>query len=325
MTESVLTLLMLGGAKRVSVARMFRQAARERGYGLRLLSYELSHREPIAAEAEVIAGLRWNDPSLLDDLRRIIAENSVDGVIPFVDGAIAPAAMLAISDQSLYAPCGTPGISETLYDKIRSAELFARHGLTIPETVKWDVSSLPAIAKPRFGSASAGIRVLRTPDDINAIPQTGRDAYLLQRYVANAIEFTVDCFVDRQGRTLAVSPRQRLATIGGEVTRTRTVDDTALTLASRRVLDALAPDLRGAVTLQFLRPAANPEAEPLLMEINPRLGGGVVCSVHAGADIPGMIIDELCGRMPQSADNVQPFVEIARYQQETVFFPDDPA
>jgi len=33
----------------------------------------------------------------------------------------------------------------------------------------------------------------------------------------------------------------------------------------------------------------------MIMEINPRLGGGAVAAVHAGADIPAMIISEALG------------------------------
>ena len=55
------------------------------------------------------------------------------------------------------------------------------------------------------------------------------------------------------------------------------------------------------------------------MEINPRLGGGAVCSVHAGADIPGMILDEAMGVTCHRAP-YRPGTEIARYLQEVVFF-----
>ncbi|MDE6303839.1 MAG: ATP-grasp domain-containing protein, partial [Paramuribaculum sp.] len=61
------------------------------------------------------------------------------------------------------------------------------------------------------------------------------------------------------------------------------------------------------------------DGRTFLMEINPRLGGGAVASVHAGADIPAMIISEMFGRRPApvvpKAD-----VLIKRYFEETVFY-----
>jgi hypothetical protein len=55
------------------------------------------------------------------------------------------------------------------------------------------------------------------------------------------------------------------------------------------------------------------------MEINPRLGGGAVCSVHAGADLPGYILDEWQGIELPSNVVCQADVKICRYMQEVVF------
>ena len=76
-------------------------------------------------------------------------------------------------------------------------------------------------------------------------------------------------------------------------------------------------ELLGAVTIQLIRDLDS--GALYIMEINPRLGGGAVCAVHAGADIPGMIIDEARGIVPTGAD-YRPGTEIARYMQEVVFY-----
>mgnify|MGYP001035109838 FL=1 len=82
-----------------------------------------------------------------------------------------------------------------------------------------------------------------------------------------------------------------------------------------RALSAIG--LRGAVTVQLIRD--DDTGRLYIMEINPRLGGGAVCSVHAGADIPGMILDEAMGVTCHRAP-YRPGTEIARYLQEVVFF-----
>ena len=58
----------------------------------------------------------------------------------------------------------------------------------------------------------------------------------------------------------------------------------------------------------------------MLMEINPRLGGGAVCTVHAGGDIPGFILDELLGRPMIPSVGIKPGTLICRYFQEVAFF-----
>lgn len=65
-------------------------------------------------------------------------------------------------------------------------------------------------------------------------------------------------------------PRKRLEVVGGEVSRTVTLRDDRIMELSRKVIERL--HLRGAVTLQFLRDITTDRM--LLMEINPRLGGG---------------------------------------------------
>lgn len=118
---------------------------------------------------------------------------------------------------------------------------------------------------------------------------------------------------------LALSARRRVEVSGGEAMRTVTVSDPEIDALTRRVLASTG--LRGAVTVQFMRDLDD-GGRLLLMEINPRLGGGCVCSVHAGADIPSLIIGEALGEKLSSLSALAG-VEISRYPAETVFYPDN--
>ncbi len=64
MSRSV-NILFLGGAKRVSIGRMFIDAGRRMGFEVKLFSYELESHVPVSVIAEIIIGLRWRDPNLL--------------------------------------------------------------------------------------------------------------------------------------------------------------------------------------------------------------------------------------------------------------------
>ncbi len=156
---------------------------------------------------------------------------------------------------------------------------------------------------------------------INDIPEFRRidkvrDEYILQRYYPERREYTVDCYISRDGEALCISPRERLEVVNGEVSRTVTVDDPELYEASLSAISRLR--LRGAVTIQYLRDRVT--GRLMLMEINPRLGGGVVCSVHAGADIPGLILKEALGLNPAVIKDIKPGTLICRYFEETVFY-----
>ena len=70
----ILNILFLGGAKRVSFGRKLIAAAESRGIKLRIFSYELDPRVPIALIGDVIIGKKWNDEHVLEDLHKVVAE-----------------------------------------------------------------------------------------------------------------------------------------------------------------------------------------------------------------------------------------------------------
>lgn len=311
-----LTILMLGGAKRVSIGRMLIEAARRMGYSASLISYELESRVPVSIIADIVVGRRWTDPDVVDDLCRLCAERGVDIVVPFVDGAIEIAARVAASAEGVFSPVSAPDVCRRMFDKVEADHLFRLLGFPLPKSASLpNVLNFPVIAKPRRGSASKGIIILNSAADSAAIVEA--DDYLFQEYIADREEITVDCYVGQEGTVYAAVPRLRLEVVGGEASRTVTIANPALIGLCHEILGGL--HLRGAVTLQFLRDKATDRT--MLMEINPRLGGGVVCSIHAGADIPSMIISEWADKEIKPAV-YRPGTEIARYMQEVVFFND---
>lgn len=140
--------------------------------------------------------------------------------------------------------------------------------------------------------------------------------YLVQEYLENKEEYTVDCYVSQKGEILTVVPRCRLEIMGGEVTRTITCRNAKLDELSRKVINTF--NLRGPVTLQFLHDLDKDRY--LLMEVNPRLGGGVVCSIYAGAPIADYIIDESRGITLNPCDDWAYNTLMARYLKEAIFY-----
>lgn len=309
-----LSILMHGGAKRVSIARMFLAEARKMGLELDLYSWELQSVVPIAEVAEIAVGRRCDDPLLLEDLHKFTLEKGINIMIPFIDPAIGVVAKYRDLYGGIFAPLGSLESVEGMFDKVVAAEIFEKAVLPIPATYSLENHLFPLIAKPRYGSASQGILVINSEEQLAEIADKA-DNYLLQEYISRREEITVDCYVAEDGEIIATVPRLRIAVIGGEVSRTITIDSPEIVELSRQTLAAL--NLRGAVTLQFIRDLDS--GRVLLMEINPRLGGGVVCSIHAGANMPGYILQEALGQKPESCSNWLIDLEISRYQQEVTF------
>lgn len=316
--RQAVNVLFLGGAKRVSMGKAMFEAAGKLGFSCNIFSYELSEREPIASIGKVITGLKWANPDLHSDLLRVCRENRIAAVVPFVDGAVAPAAELA--KEGIFVPAADSMLCSMAFDKVMAQGWFEGLDLPVPEVLESPtrLGTKAYIAKPRFGSASKGIHILRAPDDLNSLPAPEAD-YLIQEYIADREEYTVDCYVHTvSGEILAAVPRKRLEVSGGEVTRTVTFSDSEMEALARRTLELTG--LRGAVTVQMLRDKST--GRLMLMEINPRLGGGAVCSVAAGAPLPEYILRQALNMECTPARWIAG-VEIARYPQEVVFSPEN--
>ncbi len=312
-----LNLLFLGGGKRVAIGRMFLQAARQAGVEASITGYEADTQVPLAQIGDIIVGLPWRDPALAANLEKLVIERDIHAVIPFVDHAVGIAARLGKHfGGDVFVPAPTYDVCSCMFDKILAAEAFERAGLPIPATYRPGDQCTRLIAKPRYGSASKGLVMIDNLQKLYEIQSVG-DRYLIQERIDNRQEITVDCYVSLCGAGIcAVSPRIRLEVSGGEAVRTVTVDDPEAVALARQTLLSL--KLVGAVTVQLIRDLSN--GRLMVMEVNPRLGGGAVCSVHAGADIPRMIVDETLGLAATPSTPVAG-VLTARYLEDVVFKP----
>ena len=251
---------------------------------------------------------------MVQDIVRVAREYKVDIILPFVDGAIEIAAKCREYLPDVFVPVSDFEISRRMFDKVEAAKAFKEAAIPIPKTYTALNAEMPAIAKPRHGSASRGIKVFNNIEDLMHLDNL--QDYIVQEYIENREEYTVDCYITQKGEILTIVPRARLEVMGGEVTRTITCRNSILDRMSREVIAAF--NLHGPVTLQFLHDLDSDRF--LLMEVNPRLGGGVVCSIYAGAPITDYILKEALGITTAPCDDWAYNTLMARYQKEAIFF-----
>lgn len=311
-------ILLLGGARRVSIAEQLIRSGQRLGHEVKIISYELMAEVPIAIIGEVIVGLKWSDPEVVSDICHICREKGIGMILPFVDGAIEVAAKCRLQLPDVFVPVVEPGLAEVMFDKVEAAKVFKEAGLSIPMTYTAVNAEMPAIAKPRHGSASRGIKVFNTIEALMHLENL--QDYLVQEYIVHNREFTVDCYVSQTGEILVTVPRLRIEIMGGEVTRTQTLRSEKLIEMSRKVLGKF--PFKGPVTLQFLEDTDT--GRFMLMEINPRLGGGVICSIFAGAPITDYLLREALGLHTEACNDWISGTLMARYQKEAIFFNNEP-
>ncbi len=309
-----INILFLGGAKRVSLAEHFISTGKKLNKRVNIFSYELSDTVPISIIGKVIKGLKWNDVNILNHIGEIISQNNIHIVLPFVDPSIEICARLKRINEQLYIPVSDEDICKVMYEKKLSANWFRKHSIPIPQTYNYQNIKYPVIFKPNTGSASKGITVAYNSNDLLNIDNF--DEYLIQEYIPINEEFTIDAFVSYDKKIISVIPRIRLETAGGEVTRSVTIKDDEIIKISRQILKK--GSFIGPITIQFIR---NKETQRIyVMEVNPRLGGGVILSIEAGADVTEMILKEYLGLPIKPCYEWKEGILMTRYFKEVIFY-----
>lgn len=296
MKKDEVNILFLGGAKRISLAEHFIKKGQEQNLKVNIYSYELDEFVPVAAVGKIIKGLRWNDTNLNNHLIDTIRHYDIHIVLPFVDPAIAVASKLANQLKDLFVPVSDEKICELMFDKVLANDWFIANGFDVPDNKlnKW-----PVIAKPRFGSASKGLLILNDQqayDDF--LQRNDATGYLVQQFII-AEEYTVDCYVDMAEKITSIVPRKRLEVTSGEATRSITEKDRQIIETARKILST--GNFKGPITIQFLKEQSS--GNVYVMEINARLGGGVLTSIAAGADVVQYILNDFRGIRNEQFDS----------------------
>lgn len=248
----------------------------------------------------------YSDPSFPDRLLELCLEHGIRLVVPTIDPELLPLAARRqdFLSRGITVAVSSPEVITIGCDKRATHGWLRAHRL--PTVRQWttsehhlDAINYPAIAKPRYGSASQGVRYATQPSDINQLWSPGMDEYVIEE-IATGAEFTIDFFCDQHGTIQCAVPRRRIAVRGGEVSKALTVRHPALSELMASIGAALPPGAVGALNLQcFL----DQETGALnVIELNPRFGGGFPLSYEAGADFPTWLI-QLALDMPVDASN----------------------
>ncbi len=279
-----INILFLGGAKRVSLAEQFISEGKKRGINIKIFSYELNEYVPISLVAEIIIGLKWSDKYLYNHLIEILDKKNIDIVLPFLDSATIVAAKLKelTSNSKVFIPVSDENTCKIFFNKLLANKWCIENGINVPS----DLTKYPLIAKPILGSASKGILVLESDEELEKL--SNKQDYLIQEFVKGR-EFSVDIYISTlNNEIISIVPRIRLETQGGESIKSITVKEDRLINFSREIIEKT--KLIGPVTLQLIENAETNEL--YFMEINPRYGGAVMNSIFSGANSTDYLLND---------------------------------
>ena len=179
------------------------------------------------------------------------------------------------------------------------------------QSSEWPV---PFIVKPYNGSASTGVRQIRTRLELAAVAEMSDD--LIAQELATGREYTVNVYVDRSGRCLCAVPHWRMEVRAGEVSKGITVKDRRLMDLAKSVAEAL-PGAYGPLNIQCFM---SDSGKIQIIEINARFGGGYPLAHRAGARFTDWLLDEMEGKVLSPFEDWTDDLAMLRYD-EAVFVP----
>jgi argininosuccinate lyase len=293
--------------------RLFAAAARNLGLRPMLFARDPARYPYVRTDGIDARRLDTTDPAVI---RRACADLDapVAGVTSSSEYSIAIAAEVAVA---LNLPHPDPGAVRACRDKITQRERLRDAGISVPQfagarTTAEAVEAArligwPVVVKPVAGSGSIGVRLC--PDaravaeaadallgaDLTALALPPQDAVVVEEYLSGS-EFSVEML----DRTVVGITRKHL---GAPPFFVETGHDFPAPLATgpRRAIEGAARDALRALGLGW--GAAHIElrstpAGPRIVEVNPRLAGGMiprVVQLATGVDMIGYVVAEAAG------------------------------
>lgn len=323
-----LRILISSVGRRVELVQAFRRAARRLRVPVKLYGTDVTMLAPAmhhVDEPVLVPPIRRRD--FVDALLAVVTRHRIDMLVPTIDTELPKlaAARGRLCDEGCTALVPDRRVVRVCRDKLATHRLLAGHGIDVPQT--WSPDQLPPIRsmsfpcflKGRFGSAGkAAIRI----DDADSLRfHLARVRQPIVQEYLRGDEYTQDVYCGLDGQVRCVVSRQRLEIRSGEVQKARVVKDPRLIDVSRRVVEVLG-DCVGVITVQCI---VGPRGRVSVLEVNPRFGGGVPLSIHAGADFPRWLLAELLGRTVRIGQHcVRDGVYMLRYDQSVFWRPPSP-
>ena len=309
-------ILILSAGRRVSLYRLFAEAAAARG-----LSVATADMNPEMSSACRVSDLSFQLPHVRSEnyatmLEECCRQHGVRLVIPTIDTELPVLALL----KSRFASFGcTLAVSalpviEACGDKRKTVSFFAPYGLRSPAVMDVPNLSYPLIVKPYDGSLSAGISILRNPDELTPAHLSEPRNMFCEYLEPDAHdEFTCDAYYDRQGHMRCVVPRLRVEVRGGEVSKGQAVRNNIVPHLRERI--GRIEGALGCLTIQVMRHRETEEIS--LIEVNPRFGGGYPLTARSGGRYHEWLIDEhLQDKAIPDFDDWQDDLLMLRYDAE---------
>lgn len=278
MNASLVNLIALGAAKRVTLFEQMKSLFEATGLNLHVASVELDAGfYPICSVGDVIEGPKFSSQNFDIYLEQELTKRKSNG-LAFMDAAIPSLSRLAGRDfGSGKIIVSTIEGANIALSKNKTADFCAKHNIFHPKIFSQEVLPINGerlIAKPIEGFGSKGITYFDA-NEFEKKLELLKGTHIIQECI-DGLETTHDLYIDSALNVIS-SSRDRLSVTGGEVDHciVRHSTDQERFIFSQIAQTKL---FQGPITVQTMKRGD----ECFVIEINARLGGGVTGSIEAG-------------------------------------------
>ncbi|WP_100400276.1 ATP-grasp domain-containing protein [Bacillus sp. FJAT-44742] len=332
-----MNILLTSGARRIDFVEFFQQALKESGTLGNVIVADPDDNAPSLQVADLAYVIpTQTDDNYMDAIYNICEEHDIDVLIPLNDLEVPKISenKKKLEEKGITVICSDPDVVLQIRDKAYYRELLGKFGVKAPltymkveeakEAVENGEVEFPLIVKPRNGSASIGIEIVNTIEDLDsayklaiqkvkesplddATAEKAEDNIIIQD-VVDGEKYSLDIVNDLDGNYLTAFARKQLAMRAGDVDRTLVTDEDEVLNLGR----AIGNNLKHVGYLNT--DVFYDGKDYYVIDMNPRFGGGYSFSHAAGANIPAAFVALGTGKKLKSEWlNSTPNMELARH------------
>ncbi|MGD0552243.1 MAG: ATP-grasp domain-containing protein [Sedimentisphaerales bacterium] len=259
-----------------------------------------------------------------DKLIALCSKNKIDMIVPLIDPEleILAARHDDFRSNGIMAVVSPAKIIEIAFDKYQTYLHAKKAGIEVPEMVTTIEEALklisagkfswPVIVKPRKGSASMYVYNCRNEDELQ-LAFRNCPGPVIQQF-ASGEEYGYDLFCDGDFKPVSVFCKRKIAMRAGETDKAVSVNDKKLMDLGVKIAQAFPVFGPADADVKMGKNG------PMLLEVNPRFGGGYPCSHLCGADFPAKLI-ALCKGQKLSPDIGNYPAGVYMFKQDEIISP----
>ena len=232
-----------------------------------------------------VSGLPFiSDENFIEKLNNLIQLKDISVIFPTHDSV---ALFLSEHRDKIKAKIivASKKTTELCRDKLLTYRFFSN--VDFVPTLYENAISYPAFIKPREGQGSVGARVIHSYSDIENIDLS---KFVVTEYLPGD-EYTVDCFTDKNGKLLFVSPRTRARTMAG-------ISVAGETIPLKDEFKAIATVLNSSLDffgLWWFQVKRDKNGKLKLLEISTRCAGTMALTRSLGVNLPLLSVYAVMG------------------------------